>query len=326
MQAFQTLDRLPQEIRVRKRTGLEPLLDELQDSTERKVLATDADGTVVPRGIDVVAGVPDIMAAAPSYNVIPTLVTIRAWIAARPIGKRLGLPETKQQLARLGIVNERGLPLPIAGGTEIVGYPNGDLYERFPLQTGLPEMLIDFVERASPSWGAHLELSAVGEYFVGRNALALARTAHYVPKPVFLTSLKDVLPLRPTIAVVHAFPKAVPVIYRKLSKDLAGSATVTCASREVQVTDLGHNKWSGVEWIAGFHNIDPAERAVALGNETDDAEVLRRVAFGIAVGESPPVSVLKGARAITKMENVADVLAGLFGMPGVETLHSRFLA
>ena len=254
-----------------------------------KLLVIDIDGTLLNPEGEISPPTLAAVQAAQSTGIIVTLATARRYVNTAPIAHQLGL---------LGAII-------VYDGALIVQYPQATILSSRSLQATIAQQAVDILVHHQVQPVVHPDDGLVEEVWTGPPALdnlwldayfaaypermrrmpySQLCTGHLPPRRVVaFTSEENVQKLLPEVA-------ALPCSWNSIKRGSYGSA-------ELVIMDQGCSKASGVAALAQSLGISMTE-VMALGDNTNDIEMLRVAGWGVAMGQAPD-AVKAAANAIT---------------------------
>jgi hydroxymethylpyrimidine pyrophosphatase-like HAD family hydrolase len=254
-----------------------------------KLIAIDIDGTLLNPHKQIAARTFAAVRAAQEAGIIVTLATARRYTNTRPIADELGIT----------------IPLILCDGALIIEHPqNRVLYTRF-LQADIAQQAADIMMRHHVQPIVQHICGNVEETWTGQAEFDNSALAPYLRAfPGNLRRMRpDMLctgqpdPLRvvafATEAEVYGMLGEVSAL--SCAWDTVRRGNYGCA--ELVVMHRNCSKAAGVRALAERLHIDLA-KVMAIGDSTNDLEMLRTVGWGVAMGQAPD-TVKASAHAIT---------------------------
>ena len=268
----------------------------IRSGLKYKLVAFDLDGTLIGRDLTLTARVLDAVARMRAAGVAGCIVTGRMYRAAVGYARQLGFDS----------------PLVCYQGAAVID-PSGDnILRDIPVPNDVVRTIIDNVERDR----LHLQLYRNDDYYCEeRNRFSdmYARIAGI--QPVIVPSLRESFSYSlATKAIVIADPPEAERYERVLRDALGDRAYVTRSLPEfVEVMNPTVDKGDALAFVAERLGVETDE-IVAIGDSWNDAPLLRRAGFAIAMGSAPQ-----------ELRDVADVVVGDVSEDGVAEAIERYI-
>jgi Cof subfamily protein (haloacid dehalogenase superfamily) len=254
-----------------------------------RMLVIDIDGTLLNPDGKISAATLAAVQAAQQAGIIVTLATARRYCNTRQIADELGLR----------------IPLILYDGAMMVEHPRGTILHRETLASALAQQAVDILVRHGVQPVVHPDMGLDEQIWTGPAECdtlwleayftvysAMVRRMPYAqlcagqPDPlrvVAFDSEETVLRVSPEIA-------ALDCSWTSIKRGNYGSA-------ELVVMRAGCSKASGMAALARQFGV-PLNQVMAIGDNNNDIEMLRRAGWGVAMGQSSP-AVTAAARAVT---------------------------
>ena len=268
----------------------------MKTAVRPRLVAFDLDGTLVGADLRIRPRVAQAVAAMQQRGIVGCIVTGRMFRAAQPFveGLRFTAPVICYQGARIVDPHDGrpifDLPLPNREALEIEAYAR---------------------ER-----GMHIQLYADDSYYCERND-RYARVYAEVSgvEPIVVASLREFFAGRgATKACIIAEPEMIAQQVAPVRELLAERAYVTRSlAWFLEVMHPSVDKGRALELVAAQMGIPLAEVA-AVGDSWNDAPLLERAGFGIAMGSAPP-----------ELRAVADAIVGDVEHDGAAEAIERYV-
>ncbi len=257
-----------------------------------KLIAIDIDGTLLN----------------PQQRITPrTLATIRA---AQQAGIVVTLATARRYGNSLQFADELGIDMPLitCNGALIIHHPQVQVLHTHSLSASIAQQAIEIMVQhhiqpvihhingtVEETWSGHMifdnqELAAYFELFPAVRRISHATLCLGQPEPLRVAAF----------ASAEAIENMIPAIstldctWNTLKKGNYGCA-------EVDLRNKTCSKASGVTKLAQ-HLAIPLTQVMAIGDNTNDCEMLQAVGWGVAMGQAP-ASVKASAHAVTASNN-----------------------
>ena len=254
-----------------------------------KLLAIDLDGTLLTPQKQITPRTLAAVRAAQEAGIIVTIATARRYCNTAPIASTLGLD----------------IPLILCDGALIVEHPGGSVLHTHPLQADVAQQLVDILVQCSVQPVVHHVNDTVEEMWLGPVEFDTFWLEGYLaafpenirrlpysglcaghPDPlrvVAFTSEEIVSELIPAISTL-------PISWDAIKRGNFGWAELAMMAPRC-------SKAGGVTTLAGQLGI-PLEQVMAIGDNTNDLEMLSAVGWGVAMGHAAEV-IKQSADAVT---------------------------
>ena len=254
-----------------------------------RMLVIDIDGTLLnPDGI-ISPATRAAVRAAQQAGILVTLATARRYCNTWQIADELGLH----------------IPLILYDGAMIVEHPQGTILYRETLDAGIAQQAVDILVRHGAQPVVHPDTGLDEQIWTGPAEFdnlwleayftVFLDMVHRMPYAQLCVGQPD--PLRvvafdseETIASVSPEIAALNCSWTSIKRGNYGSA-------ELVVMRAGCSKASGMAALARHFDV-PLKQVMALGDNNNDREMLRRAGWGVAMGQAPQ-AVKAAARAVT---------------------------
>lgn len=263
-----------------------------------KLLAIDIDGTLLNKEKQITQRTRDAVRAAQEAGIIVTLATARRYHNTRPIAFELDID----------------IPLILCDGALIMQHPQEQVLHTHFLPVPLAQAIIPIMVENGVQPIIHRLHGNVEETWTGPETFddvyAQAYLSRY-PQHLHRLPYADYNEQQPTPVRIVAFTneetiyKLIPLI-TPLPCTWSFIKEGSYGTAELAVLDAGCSKASGVRLLAESRGI-PLEQVMAIGDNTNDIEMLQQVGWGVAMGQAPE-SVKDSADAITA-SNMEDGVA-----------------
>lgn len=263
-----------------------------------RMLVIDIDGTLLNPAGEITAQTRVAVQAAQEAGILVTLATARRYLNTRQIADELGLH----------------IPLILYDGAMIVEHPRGTILHRETFPAAIAQQAVDILVRhgvqpvVHPDTGldeqiwtgpAECDTPSLEAYFT-----VFSETVRRMPytqlcagkanplRVVAFDAEETILSVTPEIA-------ALDCSWTTIRRGNYGSA-------ELVAMRTGCSKASGMIALAGQFGV-PLEQVMALGDNNNDIEMLKRAGWGVAMGQAP-LNVKAVARSVTA-SNAGDGVA-----------------
>lgn len=234
-----------------------------------KLVAFDLDGTLIGRDLLLKPRVRDAIAKMRAAGVAGCIVTGRMYRAALPYARELAFDA----------------PIVCYQGAAVIDPQTDAILRDIPVANDVVRSVIDTVEADR----LHLQLYRNDEFYCeerNRFSELYARIANV--QPVVVPSLRETFCYSPaTKAIVIADEPVARSYERTLREALGDRAYVTRSLPEfVEVLNPTVDKGDALAFVAERMGI-ALDEVVAIGDSWNDAPLLRRAGFGVAMGSAP---------------------------------------
>lgn len=254
-----------------------------------KLLAIDLDGTLLTPQKQITPRTLAAVRAAQEAGIVVTIATARRYCNTAPIASMLGLD----------------IALILCDGALIVEHPGGSVLHTHPLRAEVAQQLVDILVQHAVQPVVHHVNGTVEEMWLGPVEFdtlwlegylaAFPENIRRLPYPVLCAGHPD--PLRVVAftseELVSALIPAVstlPISWDAIKRGNFGWA-------ELAMLAPGCSKASGVKALARQLGI-PLGQVMAIGDNTNDLEMLQAVGWGVAMGHAAEV-IKQSANAVT---------------------------
>lgn len=254
-----------------------------------KLIAIDIDGTLLNPHKQITPRTFAAVRAAQEAGIIVTLATARRYTNTRPIASELGIT----------------IPLILCDGALIIEHPENHVLHTCFLQADIAQQAVDIMVRHHVQPVVQHICGNVEETWLGQAEFDNSSLAPYlmafpsnlrrIRQDALCTGQPD--PLRvvafATEAEIYAMLteiSALPCAWDTVKRGNYGCAELAVIHRDC-------SKAAGVRALAERLHIDLAQ-VMAIGDNTNDLEMLHTVGWGVAMGQAPD-AVKASARAIT---------------------------
>lgn len=254
-----------------------------------RMLVIDIDGTLLNPNGEITAPTRAAVQAAQEAGILVTLATARRYLNTRQIADELGLH----------------IPLILYDGAMIVEHPRGTILHRETLPSEIGQQAVDILVRHGVQPVVHPDTGLDEQIWTGATECdtpsleayftVFSETVRRMPYTQLCTGKAN--PLRvvafdaeETILSVTPEIAALDCSWTTIRRGNYGSA-------ELVAMRAGCSKASGMIALAGQFGV-PLEQVMALGDNNNDIEMLKRAGWGVAMGQAPS-TVKAVARAVT---------------------------
>jgi Cof subfamily protein (haloacid dehalogenase superfamily) len=243
-----------------------------------KLVAFDVDGTLLDHRMTFSPRVRAVIARAQAQGLIVTLATGR------------GPSPTDKFAADLALT----APLVCFQG----GLVYDHLARRVLHEVRLDPALVPLIVRLAEEHGWHLQFESPDMIYLPRESdppqelLGLLSVSNWKRVDSFLTDLPETP--HKFILTVHTPAERDPLAARVraiMDRSLAAITVVPSHPLLVEGLPRGMNKSVGLEWLIGHFNLDRSE-VLAVGDNDNDAEMLRWAGVGVAMGNASPAALV----------------------------------
>jgi Cof subfamily protein (haloacid dehalogenase superfamily) len=254
-----------------------------------KLIAIDIDGTLLNQHKHITPRTLAAVQAAQEAGIIVTLATARRYANTRPIANELGI----------------AIPLILCDGALIIEHPqNRVLYTCF-LQADIAQQAADIMAKhhvqpivqhirgnVEETWSGQAEFdnSSLAPYL-----MAFPGNLRRMRQEVLCTGQPDPLRVVAFATEAEIYGMLSEISHLSCAWDTVKRGNYDCA--ELAVIHRDCSKAAGVRALAERLDIDLAQ-VMAIGDNTNDMEMLRNVGWGVAMGQAAE-AVKASARAIT---------------------------
>jgi Cof subfamily protein (haloacid dehalogenase superfamily) len=254
-----------------------------------KLIAIDIDGTLLNPHKQITPRTLAAVRAAQEAGIIVTLATARRYANTRPIADELGI----------------AIPLILCDGALIIEHPqNRVLYTCF-LQADIAQRAADIMARhhvqpivqhicgnVEETWCGQAEFDnpSLAPYLI-----AFPGNLRRMRQDALCTDQPDPLRVVAFATETEIYGMLPEISALSCAWDTVKRGNYGCAELAVMHRDC--SKATGLRALAGRLHIDLAQ-VMAIGDNTNDLEMLRTVGWGVAMGQAP-ATVKANARAIT---------------------------
>jgi HAD superfamily hydrolase (TIGR01484 family) len=254
-----------------------------------KLLAIDLDGTLLTPQKQITPRTLAAVRAAQEAEIIVTIATARRYCNTAPIASELGLD----------------IPLILCDGALIVEHPGGSILHTHPLQADVAQQLVDILVQRSVQPVVHHINGTLEEMWLGpvefdtlwlESYLAtFPENIRRLPYSVLCAGHPD--PLRVVaFASEELIYELIPAVSTlPISWDAIRRGNFGWA--ELAMMAPGCSKADGVTALAGRLGI-PLTQVMAIGDNTNDREMLSAVGWGVAMGHAAE-AIKQSADAVT---------------------------
>lgn len=261
-----------------------------------KLVAFDLDGTLIGRDLTLRPRVLDAIARMRDAGVVGCIVTGRMYRAAVTYARTLRFDA----------------PIICYQGAAVIDPQNDTILRDIPVPNDVVRSVIDTVEKDR----LHLQLYRNDEFYCeerNRFSEMYARIAGV--QPVVVPSLRETFSFSPATKAIAIAEEPVAREYESRLRDALGDrAYVTRSLPEfVEVMHPSVDKGDALAFVAERLGIATDEIA-AIGDSWNDAPLLRRAGFGIAMGSAPQ-----------ELRDVAGAVVGDVAADGVAEAIDRYV-
>jgi Cof subfamily protein (haloacid dehalogenase superfamily) len=268
----------------------------IRTTSKYKLVAFDLDGTLIGRNLTLTPQVVEAIAKMRAAGVNGCIVTGRMYRAALPYARQLGFEA----------------PIVCYQGAAVIDPVSDKILRDIPVPNDVVRSVIDIVEADR----LHLQLYRNDEYYCEeRNRFSELYAQIAGVQPIVVPSLRETFGYSPaTKAIVVADPPIAERYEDTLRTALRGRAYVTRSLPEfVEVMNPHVDKGDALAFVAKGLGIG-TEEVVAIGDSWNDAPLLRRAGFGIAMGSAPQ-----------ELRDVANAVVGDVCANGVAEAIERYV-
>lgn len=259
-------------------------------------LAMDLDGTLVPSSLTLSEKNLQAVASAKEQGVLVTVATGRMTPSARPFIDQLGID----------------VPFITYNGAKITDPKSGKIWNEFPVSRELTRSLLELCRERGWYIQAYQddrllvheinEKSKLYSYISGIEAIAIGNDLWELDSATKLLA----------IATDPEEQAEIGKVFRRYFADQGNIAE--SLGNYVEITAPEAEKGKAVAFLCDHFNI-PLQRAMAIGDGGNDAGMIQKVGFGIAMGD-----------AKRELKNIAKGVTGLAENDGVaEAIHKYIL-
>src|SRR5437868_6028748 len=254
-----------------------------------KLLAIDLDGTLLTPQRQITPRTLAAVRAAQEAGIVVTIATARRYCNTAPIASTLGLD----------------IPLILCDGALIVEHPGGRVLHTHPLRADVAQQLVDILVQHSVQPVVHHMNGTIEEMWLGPvdfDTLWLESYLAAFPENIRRLPYSDLCAGHPDPLRVVAFASeelvyelipavsTLPISWDAIRRGNFGWA-------ELAMMAPGCSKADGVMALAGRLGI-PLTQVMAIGDNTNDREMLQVVGWGVAMGHAAE-AIKQSAQAIT---------------------------
>lgn len=260
-----------------------------------KMLVIDIDGTLLNPEGQITARTLAAVHAAQKAGIFVTLATGRRYFNTAPIANELGLD----------------IPLISYDGAMVIQHPSAAILHTQPLDAAVAQQAVDLFVRHHVQPVVHPNMGGIEEVWTGPAELDNPSLAAYLsafPAQVHRMPISELCAGHPDPLRVVAF-----TTYEIIQDIVPEVSQLTCAwnaikrgnygSAEIAVMDPHCSKASGVAALAKLLNIS-MEQVMALGDNSNDIEMLLAVGWGVAMGQAS--EAVKAAANVVTVPNWED--------------------
>ncbi len=263
-----------------------------------KLLAIDIDGTLLNPQKEITPRVVAAVKAARQAGVIVTLATARRYIGSMPFADQLGIE----------------IPLITHDGALIIHHPHRKVIHTHLLANEIARQGVEIMVRHGVQPAIHYINGCDEEIWTGLAEFDNQEVSAYLktaPDSVRRLAHGELCVADPEPLRVVAFG-AEEVIYGMIAE----ISTLPClwyaikrgnyGCAEIVIMPTNCTKASGISALARHLEI-PLEQVMAIGDNTNDIEILQAVGWGVAMGQAP--DVVKAAADAVTASNTEDGVA-----------------
>ncbi|HZU69799.1 MAG TPA: Cof-type HAD-IIB family hydrolase [Ktedonobacteraceae bacterium] len=253
------------------------------------MLVIDIDGTLLNPSGEITPATRAAVQAARQAGIVVTLATARRYCNTAPIAIELGLD----------------IPLILYDGALIVEHPQGKILHTHPLAATVGQQAVDLLASNGIQPIVHPATGTAEEIWTGPAELDNLWVEAY------FTTFPEQMRRMPYANLCHGHPDPLRVVgfadEERIMGLLPAVSALDCSwivtkrgnygSAEIALMDPGCSKASGVKALAEHFDI-ALEQVMAIGDNTNDIQMLRSAGWGVAMGHAPE-EVQAVARAIT---------------------------
>lgn len=259
-----------------------------------RLIASDVDGTMLPRGGAISQGLRDAIRRCRARG-IPFIIASGRWIGA--MGDVIRQAETE------------GMPMILANGAAVIG-EDGEPMKEWLLRDADTRWVYDILRRFDVQINGYKR----GALFC-LNTAALKRRSSMISSYIggagyrLVTDDRDIFELE---ALHEAYKLEAlsenPEVIANVKKALRGSglSVTNSSARNVEIMAAGVGKGAALRWLAESLNI-PMGRCMAFGDNMNDLDLLNAVGWPVAMGNGD--DALMAAARIVAPDDVDDGVA-----------------
>jgi Cof subfamily protein (haloacid dehalogenase superfamily) len=256
-----------------------------------RLIAIDIDGTLLTPQKQITPRTREAIQEARQEGIIVTLATARRYYNTAPIASEL----------------EVAIPLIVCDGSLIIEHPDGDVLYTNLLNIDVAQQAVEIMVRRGVQPiihhinGTFEELrTGPGEFDNSWLATYFASYPHEIMRLPYVTCCTGTGQPEPVRVVAFDAEEVITDLIPEISAlpcswNMTKRGMYGCS--EITVMNEGCTKASGVAALAGRLGI-ALDEVMAIGDNTNDSEMLQTVGWGVAMGQAPE-SVKAAAQAVT---------------------------